>query len=88
MEYYDNPYYAENLRLKPWFTLTDEERSFVVYNAYKRRVLKSDEVKDYLREVRISNLTQLIYPIIAYPILNRIVFKAMSRTLYYKWSHA
>ena len=88
MEYYDNPYYAENLRLKPWFTLTDEERSYVLYNGYKRRVFKSEEVSDYLRTVRLSNISQVLFPVVAYPVLKHTVFRAMGATLYYKMPHA
>jgi len=81
MEYYENPRYAENYRLKPWFILTDEERSFVVYNAYQKRILTSEEVQPYLRQVRISNFTQVIFPLIAFPVFKRTIFKLASARL-------
>jgi hypothetical protein len=83
MEYYDNPRYAENYRLKPWFILTDEERSHVVHRAYQTRVLTSEEVKPYLRQVRISNITQLIFPLLAFPIFKRTIFKLATARLYF-----
>ena len=84
MEYFNNPYYAEGLRLKPWFTLTEEERSFVTLQSYKARVLSSEEVKGFLRQARLSNISNLVFPFIAFPILKRTAFRVASPTLYFK----
>jgi len=88
MQYYNNPYYAEGYRLKPWFVLTEEERSFITFQAYKKRVLSSDEVKGYLRQVRLVNASNLIFPIIAFPILKRTFFKVFSNRFYFKYDRA
>lgn len=87
-QYYNNPYYSEGLKLKPWFTLTEEERSYIVYNAYKARVLASDDVKGYLRTTRIHHIANFVFPIVAYPILKRSVFKYASNLLYFKQTAA
>ena len=84
MQYYNNPYYSEGYKLKPWFALTEEERSFITYQAYKNRVLSSDEVKGYLRTVRFVNASNLIFPIIAFPILKRTAFRLFANQIYFK----
>lgn len=82
-KYYTDPKYSENGRLKPWFALTDEERSFILLNAYKRRILSSDDIKGYLRQVRISNFTQILFPLLAFPIYKRTVFRYLSNPIYF-----
>lgn len=84
MQYYNNDYYSEGYRLKPWFVLTEEERSYVAFQAYKARVLSSDEVKGYLRTVRWSNYSNVLFPIIAFPVLRKTLFKAFSSAIYFK----
>lgn len=84
MQYYNNPYYSEGYKLKPWFVLTEEERSYIAFQSYKARVLNSDEVKGYLRSVRWSNYSNVLFPIIAFPLLRKTLFKAFSSAIYFK----
>lgn len=88
MQYYNNPYYSEGYRLKPWFVLTEEERSFIAFQAYKKRVLASDEVKGYLRQARLVNISNLVFPFVAFPILKRTFFKVFSNRFYFKYDRA
>ncbi len=86
MQYYNNPYYSEGLKLKPWFGLTEEERSYVVLQAYKNHFLSSDEVQGYLRHVRWLNASNIAFPLIAYPLFKGTLFKLFSSQLYFKHS--
>lgn len=43
---------TESLRLKPWFHYTDEEKSAVILNAYKKRVLKSEDLSSFINANR------------------------------------
>lgn len=38
----------DHLRLRLWFAYTDEEKSLVLLNAYKKRVLKSEDLKSFM----------------------------------------
>lgn len=77
MDIIEDPRYVQpgTYRLKTWYLLKDEERSQLLYQAYRHKVLTSEEIKPFLDYVRLSNITQLIWPAIAYPILNATLFK-------------
>jgi hypothetical protein len=38
-------------------------------NSYLKRVLLSDDVKEFLRDVRIHNWTNFAFPLLCYPVL-------------------
>ena len=88
MHYYTDPYYSTNYRLKPWFALSEEERTYIVYNSYNKRILQSDEVKDYLKIARINTAANLTYPFAAYLVFNRTLFKYFSNYFYFGTSKA
>eukprot|EP01017_Pseudomicrothorax_dubius_P000419 TRINITY_DN0_c1764_g1_i2.p1 TRINITY_DN0_c1764_g1~~TRINITY_DN0_c1764_g1_i2.p1 ORF type:complete len:204 (+),score=41.58 TRINITY_DN0_c1764_g1_i2:2-613(+) len=56
------------LRLKPWFALTEEERAFIVFRAYRSQVVSSDEVKSLLSYARYSYISNVLFPVLTYPI--------------------
>ena len=58
-----------DLFLKLWFHYTDEERSYVILNAYKRRILKNEELETFMTCNRVLNWTNWLYPVVAYPLL-------------------
>lgn len=75
---------ADSLRLKPWFNYTDEERSLVILNAYKKRVLLSEDLKSFLTTNRIHNVSQWIFPVVAYPFLNHFLWKPSAERLIFR----
>ncbi|KAL4447059.1 hypothetical protein ABPG74_013911 [Tetrahymena malaccensis] len=66
---------TSNLRLKPWFHWTDEERSHAIYNAYQKRILRSEDLPSFLRANRINNVSTWVFPLIALPLFNQSIFK-------------
>ena len=67
---------TDNLRLKPWFHWTDEERSHAIFNAYQKRILKSADLPSFLTANRINNFSTWLFPLIALPLFNKTLFKA------------
>lgn len=65
-----------NLRLKPWFHWTDEERSHAIFNAYEKRILKSADLPSFLTANRLNNLSTWVFPLLALPLLSKTLFKA------------
>ena len=57
---YDSP---EEYEVKQWEFWTEEERSLVIGEAYKRSILTSEEVKPYLSTSRMHSITQWVVPI-------------------------
>ena len=55
-------------RLKPWFHLSGEERSFIVQKSYRHNFLSSEEVKSYLTSVRINNVANCFFPFVMLPL--------------------
>ena len=55
-------------RLKPWFHLTVEEKSHLIYQAYRHNILVSDEIKTYLRKIRYNNFSNFLFPLAVYPL--------------------
>jgi hypothetical protein len=72
---------TEQYRLKPWFHYTDEERSYVIFSAYKKRVLKSEDLKSFVVENRILNWSNWLFPLVAIPVLRRTVWRYYSEFL-------
>jgi hypothetical protein len=68
-------------RLKPWFHLTVEEKSHLIYQAYRHNVLVSDELKTYLRKIRYNNFSNFIFPLAVYPLTYLFLTKVY---LFYK----
>lgn len=52
-----SPYQDLQHRLHPWFNFTDEEKSIVLYNAYKKRVLTSEDLGSFITANRLHNWT-------------------------------
>jgi len=57
-------------RLKPWFHLTVEEKSFLALQSYRYNVVTSEEIKKYLTEIRKNNISNFLFPLLAYPIID------------------
>jgi hypothetical protein len=57
-------YAADYSRLEtvPWYFWTDEERSYVIKQAYERLYLTSEEVKPYLNVTRTHYYAQWLVP--------------------------
>jgi hypothetical protein len=55
-------------RLKPWFHLSVEEKSHLVYQAYRHNILVSEEIKTYLRKIRYNNFSNFVFPLAFYPL--------------------
>lgn len=72
------------LRLAPWFHYTAEEKSFVIYNAYLKRVLKSDDLKKFSIVNRLVNWNYWFFPVVAYPIVRRFLFITRANSLLLK----
>jgi|NOAtaT_7_FD_contig_61_1831954_length_774_multi_6_in_0_out_0_1 hypothetical protein len=71
------------LLLKPWFHWTDEEKAHAVLEGYHRRVLTSSDIKEsgYLRDIRLHNWTTWLFPLVAWPILKRTLWRYHSQSL-------
>jgi hypothetical protein len=59
-----------SLKLDPWFAWTPEERAYVVYQAYNRRILDGSEVKDYLNAARLYQIGNIVFPLALFGLLN------------------
>lgn len=55
-------------RLKPWFHLTVEEKSHLVFQSYKHSILNDEELKPYLNSVRVNNFVNMGFPFLFFPI--------------------
>ena len=54
---------TSNFKIPLTSHLTSEEKSFVVYNAYYRRVLKSKEISNFLFKDRLNTWTLWGFPV-------------------------
>jgi hypothetical protein len=54
--------YDEVKKDLPWDFWTDEEKSWVINQGYERFMLKSDELKSYLRSSRLLTITNALVP--------------------------
>jgi hypothetical protein len=75
---------GDSLRLKPWFHYTDEERSFVIFQAYKNRILKSEDLTSFMRTNRLLNWSNWLFPLAAYPLFNNFLWKGSFNSWLYK----
>ena len=58
---------ASPYKLKLWFAYTGEEKSYVVYQGYKRGILKSEEVAPFLRKARWNHASNMLFPVLVFP---------------------
>ena len=69
--------------VKLWEFWTEEEKSFVIHNAYQHLHLSSEEVRSYLATSRMHSITQWVGPLVlagAYQfVLKDSVFKGFYR---------
>lgn len=65
---YSNP--DESKQYMPWDFWTDEERSYVINQAYTEFFLKPEEIQPYLRRGRLLTLTNWIFPVVTLPLAN------------------
>lgn len=70
------------LRLKPWFALTDEERSYIVLEGYRKHVLKPEEVKPIIRNSRLNNMTNVAFPFVAFPLSHIFLAPILRNTIF------
>lgn len=61
---------ASPLKIDPWFAWTPEERAYVVYQAYNKRILDGSEVKDYMLVARLNQVGNVVFPLAVFGLLN------------------
>ena len=64
-------------KLKLWFAYTGEEKSYVVYNAYSRGILKSEDVASYLNKARLNHASNMLFPVFVLPLVKFGVYDAL-----------
>lgn len=65
------------LKLKLWFAYTGEEKSYVVYEAYRRGILKSEEVAPLISKARVSQASNLLFPLVLFPVIKYGVYDGL-----------
>lgn len=61
---------ASSLKLDPWFAWTPEERAYVIYQAYNKRILNGSDVKDYMYAARLNQIGNAVFPLAVFGLLN------------------
>lgn len=79
---YSNGYEEGKFELMPWEFWTEEEKSQVIYQAYKDHYLTSKEVKHYLDVGRTHMITQFLVPAFAGVSYFGFMKKSIASTLY------
>ena len=76
---YDNP---NDYEVKYWEIWTDEERSLVIGEAYKRMILNSSEVQPYLSTSRMHSITQWLVPLSLAAVYQGVLKNTAFKTFY------
>lgn len=71
------------LELRIWDHYTEEEKSMTLLNAYKNRVLLTDDVKEFLHKDRVNVWATWGFPLVAYGAL--YITTVTNRSVVYKY---
>ena len=64
----DFEYIYKNLeyRVKPWEKLREEEKSFVIYQAYRKNILETQDMHAFVYKKFLRSATHLAFPVLFY----------------------
>lgn len=75
MKDFDYKYEKYKFRLPPYFQLRKEERSWIIYRAYRLNFLGDNDVKDYVRYHKLRLFLHYAFPVVVLPTLMSVITK-------------
>lgn len=82
--YSNDIYRGDEGETMPWEFWTDEEKSLVIQNGYRRLILTSKDIRSYLNTTRAHFYTQWLGPISAFAFSNVVLRTTVFSSAYKK----
>ena len=78
MKEFEYKYKNYPYRILPWSFLQEDEKSWIIYRAYKLNLISSDDIKDYTLKKIPRTTVNLMIPFVSYFAANRLINNNLS----------
>lgn len=70
-------YEKEGGEIKLWRGWTNEEKAYVVKEAYEKYYINSSDIKEYLNASRLNTISNIIFPVATFTLYHNFIQKSL-----------